>query len=667
MNTATLALLLLGAAPYALGAAEAVMLTVEPDTTLTLRAGPHEVTAVDRARYFRTYHPPGMFSDERNAELQALGAPPGRGTGPYFADNGGGVDRLCWHERADTQIANYATFYQRTATLYPGLVHAMAGGSYPNKPTSAEGTEVVVDATMKVEHKQAVSPEMHGQAAELISRWLGAIGANGGSKPRYFSPLNEPDASWRGTANPPQDYAAFSRVIATRLAADQPDVLVSGPCTAWPYPGANWSRWLNGGWERAFIDTAGDVVGAYDLHFYSQELWAYGTESPGYKAARRQPTANAYDNLFNGHTNLWEFGKQDGLLDLIYAYHQQRWNRPGLPMIISEFGRQGITPQKGPWPNDYLHYLYGTTVTRMWMRFMDRPEVALTVPFILPESDAGYAPQRGQALYTRPDAPADMTLKPTPLREFYRFFRDFSGTRVPLAWAGLDAAQGVGVMAIATREGNELRVLLHNASSRPLGFGLQLPTSPAGPARIARMRWEAPLPEDFRARFTGGWRIDAEAKEVVNPAQIELAGEETALLRIPLTAGQPQARRTVERFYARETIIPLQAKTAVESTLLLPAAPVGGTAELVLTLAFAEGPAQPLALHLSVNGHALPATQTPSFLVGWRAVVFPLKVALPAALLHSGENRITMAVGGGEALPAHSYLTTLRIDLSSTQ
>ena len=643
------------------------MLTLEPDTTLTLRAGPHEITVVDRARYFRTYHVPGMFSDERNAELRALGAPPGRGTGPYFGDNGGGSDRLCWSDRIDTQIANYATFYQRTAQLYPGLVHAMAGGSYPKKLASTEGNAVPVDATMKVEHVQSVPPEAHGQAAELIARWLGAIDSAGGSKPRYFSPLNEPDASWRGTANPPQDYAAFSRVLATRLAADQPEVKVSGPCSAWPYPGVDWKRWLAGGWERAFIDMAGDVVGAYDLHFYSKELWAYGTESPGYKAARRQPMANAYDSLFNGHNNLWEFGKQDGLLDLIYAYHQQRWNQPGLPMIVSEFGRQGITPQKGPWPNDYLYYLYGTTVTRLWMRFMDRPEVALTVPFILPESDAGYAPQRGQALYTRPNAPADMVLKPTPLREFYGFFRDFSGTRVPLAWTGVDAAQAVGVMAIAAREGNELRVLLHNASSRPLGFGLRLPTLPIGPSLIARMRWDAPLPTDFRAQFTGGWRIDSVAKELVDPARIELAGEETALLRIPLAATASHHQRTVERFYARETVLPLQAAGAVESTLVLPVEPVGGTAELVLNLAFATGPAKPRALHLSVNGRALPATQTPAFLAGWREVVFPLRIALPVELLHRGENRITVAVGGSEALPDFSYLTSLRLDLSTSR
>jgi hypothetical protein len=642
------------------------VLHIQPDVSLSLRAGPHEASSVARSRYFRTYHIPGMFSDARNEELRSLNVSPARGTGPYFGDPGGDTQRVAWDSRINVQIDHFVKLYRRAETFYPGIVHAMAGGSYPTVTHTGKDQKATgVDATMATTHDRTIPREKYDEAAGLISRWLKAIEDAGAPKPRYFSSANEPDASWRV---PPQqqNHADFARALALRLATDHPDVRLSGPCTAWPYPGEEWKRWLGTSWERTFITSVGDVAGAYDFHFYSKELWAYGSESPGFQQALAQSSPNLYDSLFKGHKNLWEFGKVDSYLDLIYAYHQSRWNRPSLPVIVSEFGRQGITPQKGPWPNDYLHYLYGTTVTRLWMRFMDRPEIELTVPFILPDADPGHAPLRGQALYNQPGAPEDKTWKATPLLGFYGFFRNFSGTRVALDWSGLEEARALGVFTIAAREGDELRVLLHNAPSIPLTFALDLPGT-AGPARIARMRWEAQVPTDFRATFTGGWRRDQSAKETINLKNISLAGEETALLIIPLTPGTaPTNQCVVERFYSSETMGILQADKTTEANVTLPAMKPNSTVELILNLAFPAGPKSALPLRLMVNGKEVPEVSTPAFLTGWEAVFHPLRVTLPSDLLTQGANRISVNPASTSPLPAHSYLASARIDVSTT-
>ena len=448
------------------------VLQIETDARLALVNGPHVAAEITRDRYFRLYHFPGMFDDSLAAELRYLRAAPARGTGPYLNDKGGDSDRLNWTDTLAGSADRYADLYRRAALQHPGATHALAGGSYPTcRPMTRPGASgSAADPTMHIGYDRSVAPADFSANTDLIAGWLDRLASAGVTKPRYFSPFNEPDVAWKSGQNAALTHASFAREMALRLRANHADVLVSGPCTAWPYPGENWRRWQSDGWERAFIEQAGDVVGAYDFHFYTKEFWAYGSTSPGYRAELTQASPNLHSSLWSGHHQMLDFGKGEALLDLTQSLHLAKWSRPSPPVIISEFGRQGITPQLGPWANDYLYYLYGTTVTRLWMMFMDRPEITLTVPFILPVSDTGYGPQRGQSLYTRPGAPSNLTPRVTPLRDFYGFFRDFEGERVPAAWTGLDPRQAIGVFTIAARRGDTIFVLLHNATAAPLAF-----------------------------------------------------------------------------------------------------------------------------------------------------------------------------------------------------
>lgn len=654
-------------------AAAAPVLTIEADARLALVNGPHVAAEITRDRYFRLYHFPGMFDEALAAEMRSLRVAPARGTGPYLKDRGGDTDRLNWAQDATVSADRYAALYHRAALDHPGATHAIAGGSYPTcRPMTATGAATTAtDATMHVSYNRAVAPADFDATADLIATWLDRVAAGGGTKPRYYSPFNEPDVSWKAGANLATNHADLARTIALRLRANHPDVLLSGPSSSWPYPGEKWARWQPTGWERAFIERAGDVVGAYDFHFYTKEFWAYGAESPGHRAELRQPSPNLHASLWNGHHQLLDFGKGEALLDLTQSLHLAKWDRPSPPVIISEFGRQGITPQLGPWANDYLSYLYGTTVTRLWMMFMDRPEITLTVPFILPVSDAGYGSRRGQALYTRPGAPADMTPVVTPLRDFYGFFRDFEGERVPASWSGLDPRQAVGVFTIAARRGNTLFVLLHNAAASPLAFDLQLPgapaaTLPAGSA-IQRMRWEGTIPADNRAPTPAGsrWRRDLAATEPLHSLRLELAAEETALLQFPIA--QPAVRQVViEKHYAPENLRPLAADTPPSFTFTLPpprqhpAAP--SEAELILTFAATSDARPGQTLALTLNGTALTAQPDLGLLEGWLHPIHPFRIPLPAGLLKPGSNTLSVSPGS-TGLPPESQIVSARLEL----
>ena len=642
---------------------QAATLRVEPDVKLELRAGPHSVSDINRQRYFRTYHIPGMFSDERAAEMIALGISPARGTGPYLAHNGGDSERAGWSPKLEKQFDKYVAFYRKAEKRYPGAPHAMAGGNYPKqKKPIEEADPAQVDATMKTSHLNGVHPDDFEQGIDLIDRWLDTIRRGGGSLPRFFSPLNEPDAAWKSSPNPSQDHADFARLMAIALKEKYPEVKISGPCTAWSHPNTDWSRWFKSGWERRFIETAGDVAGAYDLHFYSKEYWAYSTNSPGFNPQNKLASPNLFEGLKNGNPYIWDFGKAEAYLDLVYAHHQAAWGTPSLPVIISEFGRQGITPQKGPWASDYLYYLYGTTVTRMWMGFMDRPEIELTVPFILPVSGAGYAPLRGQTLYTRPHAPEDMTLEPTPLLEFYGFFQGLEGDRVSAQWDGITPEQSTGLFAVAARNGDELQILLHNALPRPLEINLDPGTEAlAGSARIARMRWEGDVPRDYTQKTDGMWRIDRAAKEQVNLSKLTLSGEETAIVKIKLSTQQPSRKIISERFYANQTLRAL-GEQPTEFTIDLPAKAIEGRAALVVGLSTPTGFSPEAELSVRVNGYD--ASAELGFTQGTRNLLTPVRLPIPAGILQPGTNTVQFVLNN-DASTQGAKIATVRVDLQN--
>ncbi|MCU0793654.1 MAG: hypothetical protein MUE42_12575, partial [Opitutaceae bacterium] len=277
---------------------------------------------------------------------------------------------------------------------------------------------------------------------------------------------------------------------------------------------------------------------------------------------------------------------------------------------------------------------------------MNRPEIALTVPFILPVSDAGYGPKRGQALYTRPGAPADLTPRVTPLRDFYGFFRELEGQRVPTSWSGLSPRQAVGVFALAARRGDTLFVLLHNAAAEPLALDLALPssTSLAG-AAVQRMRWEGRAPADHRAPTPEGarWRRDLAAAESLDSSRVELAAEETALIRLPLPAA-PVRQIVVTTHYAPENLRPLAADTSAEFTFTLPpATPAPTASELVFTFAAPAGGRPGQTLALTLNGTALDARPDLGLLSGWKHPIHPFRVSVPASLLRNGANTLAIS------------------------
>lgn len=648
------------------------VLRVETDATLSLRSGRHDASELDRDRYFRLYHFPGMFDEALVEEMKRLRVTPGRGTGPYFPKAEPGSEAYAADDAR--VLAQHVEIFRRAAEQHPGIWFASGGKRYPRTTVAAAGgkeSPETVDPSMRVD-PNVVLPQDYELAAAALSGWFTGLKAAGAPVPRYFSPINEPDAMWRDGARSGRTHAEFSRVLATRLQADHPDVRFTGPCTAWSHPGPRWGRWSSpAGMERQFIDHVGDLVDAYDFHLYTKELWAHVPPDPKNIAPGRvQPDARLFESLPRGHNEVWDFGKAEMVLDLVKVLHEARWSTPAPPVVITEFGRQGIAPQLGPWGNpEYFAYLYAATTTRLWMTFMDRPEITLTVPFILPVSDIGYGDRRGQAMYTRPGSPGDPTPVVTPMRDFIAFFRDLEGARVPATWHGVGQDRRHGLFVVASRTDDAVLVLLHNAPSTSLEFAIELPGGvvPAG-ATIRRMRWEGPVPEKFTDPTPPGgrWRQDLDAAEPVTGTAVTLAGEETALLRIPVATAP--TRHVVEaRTYAPRNLTPLaQGETPTEFEIELTPADLQGVSGATAVVGFAAplGGTPGQSLKVTVNGTPLAASADLGVTAGWRAASLPFRLEFPPTLLRPGRNVVTFTPGPA-GLPADALITTLRLDLRS--
>jgi agarase len=658
-------------APYA------AKVTVDAGKERVIQLGSFIKSELDRNIYFRSYYAPGTYDLERTREMGVIGAVPGRGILTFAQTqdeyNQGHLEEdparpgYPTAESLERTLNSYVDSFQMSAWLYPGVPFAMAFANYPEwtrireeKPRE-EGA--LLEDWEKYFVRQEPSPEVYPLAAQILADWFSTLKAKGAATPEWYTIYNEPSHAWTGG-----DLADLTRVVAEALRPQHPEVKVAGPCSAWPYPGADWDIW--GKAQKPFIEKAGDILGAYDLHFYSKGNWSLPNE-PRWQR-HRQPEPSLYEAQRLGVGTVWDYGRLEGYLDLFAAYHMHYFNAAQpRPMIVTEFGRQTIAPQLGPWENDFKPWLYMTTVIRQWLTYMDRPEVELTIPFILGETGVQYGPNRGQTIYRRPNLPQDPTHQVTRFREFYQFFRELEGTRV--ATRVDDGQHGEALRVRSFLNGNVLYLLIHNSKGFPRhpakvdlrpALGQDHTGEPVKivASEIRRLYYEGNIPDPLRDETaTGTLHIEQQTgyQPVANLAEILLRGEETAIVRLTLSAvPKLEARITELNSYAPDTLLEIKPGTPMELTV--PMAPWPGrvaAARLFLGLARDGGfDANP---EVNVNGTVLKDID-----LSWSRGVknfHGLAIGtIPPEILMEGANTVTVtfpdSVSGG-----HPHLVTARL------
>lgn len=612
------------------------VVTVVPELTLEriVHKGPFHLDELERNRYFRSYHPPGMFSDERNRELEEIGAMPARGT--YRIELPDPVHDLTEITRVMSEGRVHSSHdprhYWKIYKAIPeggAAPHAIAHGRY--HPWMREGLEPLHLESSAAEDWEAIAVgnvprvELYEYLANgvvgLYEHWK----AKGVDYPEFYTVQNEPIWQWR-TA----DLAAFHNRVAERMREAHPEVLVGGPCYAWPYPQADWRGWAN---PQQFIALSGGHLGFYDIHFYSKGDWALPPEPRWQERAVDHPSLYRSQRL--GVGAVWDFGRLEGYLDLWNAFHLTTHDGKWIPMVISEFGRQGIFPQFGPWTNDFKPFIFMSTVVRMWMTFIDRPDIQLAVPFILGESDLDYAPRRGMAIYTRPraalpegfedlaarrgqglvaelDGPFDPGLEPTRFLDFYRFFTDIRGKRIPVEIASKDTAAVRRLFVLAFRDNDEAFLWIHNGGAypeNPVMLDLESIHSQWGESirdiGVKRMYFAGPIPDPHASGdIDGRLHIDDPiAYQPLTGRYLRLSGEETAIIRIRLDGEYPiKGQRHEHRHFAKETVVPFADGLRASMNLVMQDVSHEEISGAALHLGLARNGGFPCQARVTING-----------------------------------------------------------------
>jgi hypothetical protein len=675
--------------------------TVEPEFSVQriIHSGPFQLGEFDRDVYFRSYHPPGKFSEERNRELRSIGATPGRGSYnidlPEPPDDVAGITEAMAEGRVHPPHfpeKRYVDIYGRMGEEVGKLPHALAHGGYPNwmrtefDRTNLEGPR---EDWEQISYGNVPRKDLYEPLADGVVRMFQHWKEEGVPYPRYYTVQNEPIWRWETS-----DLAEFHNLVVRRMQEEHPEVLVGGPCYAWPYPGADWSGWKN---PSSFIELSGGELGFYDLHFYSKGDWSL-PQTPEWQA-RRVEHPSLYRSQRLGVGTVWDFGRLEGYLDLWNAHHLQVWDGVWKPMVVSEFGRQGIHPQFGPWTNDFKPFLFMNTVVRMWMTFMERPDIQLTVPFILGESDLPYVPRRGMAVYTRPRAAHseeflelarrrgqgvmevdpdedDPSLERTRFYDFYNFLSDIRGHRIPVKSKSEDPAVSNRVFVRGFRDGANGYLWIHNGGAypdHPVRVNLASIFEGEGETvvrvGVKRLYFDGPVPDPAETGGIDG-HLHIDEPDGYRPLFgnfLEMAGEETAVIRVEFRA-EPLSKGVAHEHnrFAAETVQSFENGRSASLSFSLEAERVEAAKDVDLHLGFARDGGFTDSARIMVNGEAA-GTIDLSGSEGIENFHRIETLRMPGALLRSGENRVevtlTEEVSGGEArlvsgrMTLHSFQT----------
>ncbi|MCD8481529.1 MAG: hypothetical protein LR015_01940 [Verrucomicrobia bacterium] len=567
---------LLGTAITATAATHSFKVEVDFTKAVQFRMGSLSKEHLERDIYFRSYGNLGAHAPARNAELVTIGAAPGRGTifqnlvqagnGPGFTTNS-----------QNLSLTEAYTRFSRTAQFNPGnLPHALALGRFPSwmivgNPEDPSG---LLEDWERQSQNTVLRPDLYTIHAEFLGKLYSDLQSYGPavSMPAYYSPINEPFWRWDR-----EGLAEYHVAVKEAFVARGVSTAVAGPTAAWPFPLSDFRVWNNT--YRRFVAGAGGALDAFDFHFYSKGNWSLPPDPAS--QAQRVPEPSLFESQKLGVGTVWEYGRLEGYLELVAAAQQAYWpERSPMPVIVSEFGRQGIHPQFGPWENDFKPWLYMTSVIRQWMTYWQRPEIRLTIPFIMSMSNRNDAQSRGQAIFNQPNHPASDEYIATRFYEFYQFFRDleggFASVRVTNQMGEMDSAGHI--RAAAFRNGNRGYLVVHNAMGFPrhaVQIQVQnlLPEGMIAPTTIEwkRLYYEGDIPlPDSTAPLNGNLHIQLNYQPLPT-GTLSLSGESTAIIRFTWPSEIPLTEtRIEERFLSSATMIPIEGGDSVITSIQLP-------------------------------------------------------------------------------------------------
>jgi len=234
--------------------------------------------------------------------------------------------------------------------------------------------------------------------------------------PKYYEIMNEPFvhakdyvSTWDETHAIRLEMSKMHKVIADKIHAEIPGIMVGGYSAAWPeVDRKGFEHWETR--MKLFMDIAGERMDFFATHIYD-------------------------GRNVTGDFNFRSGSNSEGILDLIETYSYKKWGVVK-PHLISEYGYTA----KGLVGKPHSNKLHGSCLksyNSLLMGFLNKPDRLLkAIPFIAGESNWFYKDKRNPDKHAYPWAmirkAKDGSKVYTDLIKFYELWKDVNGKRIDI-------------------------------------------------------------------------------------------------------------------------------------------------------------------------------------------------------------------------------------------
>ncbi|SFC01314.1 hypothetical protein SAMN04489722_101455 [Algibacter lectus] len=232
--------------------------------------------------------------------------------------------------------------------------------------------------------------------------------------PKYYEVMNEPFVhakdfvkTYQETNDVIIEMSKFHKIVAEKVKAKVPNILVGGYSAAWPeYDKNNFAIWNTR--MKVFMDLAGENMDFFATHIYD-------------------------GRNVEGSFNYRSGSNSEAILDLIESYSYQKWGKVK-PHLISEYGFTAKGLQGKPYSPE-LNGVCLMSYNKILMSLLDKPDRLLkAVPFITGKAAWFYKSEENKKGHPYPwvliRKTKNETYEYTHLKKFWELWKDVNGNRI---------------------------------------------------------------------------------------------------------------------------------------------------------------------------------------------------------------------------------------------
>ncbi|WP_024481451.1 hypothetical protein [Cellulophaga baltica] len=263
--------------------------------------------------------------------------------------------------------------------------------------------------------------------------------------PKYYEVMNEPFVhakdyvkTYEETDEVILEMSKFHKLVADKVHAEIPNIMVGGYSAAWPeYDKNNFAIWNTR--MKVFMDTAGESMKFFATHIYD-------------------------GRNVEGDFNYRSGSNSEAILDLIESYSYQKWSLVK-PHLISEYGYTAKGLQGEPY-SPTLNGVCLMSYNKILMSLLDKPDRLLkAVPFITGKATWFYKDDRNPNKHPYPwvllRKTDDGSYEYTHLKKFWELWKDVQGNRIHIQSINPD------IQAHAFLNEHKAYVALNNLADEP--------------------------------------------------------------------------------------------------------------------------------------------------------------------------------------------------------